>query len=785
MGEALRIAGLCKVRYMKPISFLPEKRILLSILLPVIVVGVLISGLSIYVFAPPLLSLLKDGTDSNLKLASGLGLTLCEDRLNYLLDLRLVDDPQMVEALRTETVEEVKTLSRRFPSVNLAVVDREGNVLGSSMELPAKRLDLPPVREAQEGVTRQQWGTVAVRTHCRYFPFWRWRIVSFITEVEYMRPIKIARRMVFIGTFGVLIAIVLTSMLAFNWMVDVPLRSIIKAAKGVAEGSFNRVRPRRNDEIGKVASAFNAMVDGLEENRRAIGTILSKLRESEELYRLVTEHSLATIIMIRNGKIIFANSRAARGSDFSQEQLIGMDVTDILHPEDRGWVAERLDELEKGVRSSDHFELRYKRRGMEAGWVEILAVPIAYKGHRALLVHGIDITERKRSQLERENLEAKLRHSQKMEAIGTLAGGIAHDFNNLLHAIQGYAEFLLLRSGEGSDQVRAVEAIMQSAVRGGKLVRQLLTFGRKVESRPTHLNLNDQIDQVKELLLRTIPRMIRIELKLAPDLKLVSADPVQMEQVIVNLAVNAKDAMPEGGVLTVETSNATVEDESRKGHPSLPPGEYVKLRVADTGLGMDSGVRDRIFEPFFSTKGLGDGAGLGLPMVYGIITNHGGAIVWDSKAGTGTWFEIYLPAIEGEGAPKMQTDEPKLVGGSETILLVDDEDAIRDLGTTMLEMVGYRVRTAANGKQALEMYRSRMDEIELIILDLVMPEMSGAQCLERILRMNPRAKVIIASGYLPDTDKDRALDTQAKGFIQKPYKLDTMLKAMREVLDGD
>ncbi len=768
---------------MNSIRLLLEKRILLSILLPVVLVGLLISVLSIYFFAPPLLSLLQNGTDSNLKLASGLALAMCEDRLNYLLDLRLENDPQMVTALRRETIEEVKAISRRFHSVNLAVVDEKGKVLGSSLGGTAKNWHVPPPGEWQQGVSLQQWGDVTVRMHCRYFPFWRWRLVSFITDAEYMRPIKIARRMVFIGTFGVLIAIVFTSVLAFNWMVDVPLRSIIYATKGVAEGRFNRVYPRRDDEIGKVASAFNAMVDGLEQNQRKIGFILSQLQESEELYRLVTEHSLATIIMLRRRKILFANSRAERGSDFSLDQLIGMDGMEIVHREDRAWVSKRLDDLEAGVRTRDHLEFRYRRKGQEEGWVEVLAVPITYKGKKAILVHGIDVTERKKSQLERENLEARLRHSQKMEAVGTLAGGIAHDFNNLLQAIQGYAELIHLRSSAGSDQARAVEAIMQSAVRGSKLVRQLLTFGRKVESQPTPLNLNDQVEQVTDLLLRTIPRMIRIEVKLAPDLRLVSADPVQMEQVIVNLAVNAKDAMPDGGVLTIETSNVLADEELRKSHPSLASCEYVKLRIADTGVGMDSGVRDHIFEPFFSTKGLGDGAGLGLSMVYGIVANHGGTIVWDSEVAKGTWFDIYLPAIEGEGARQVETDAPHLVGGSETVLLVDDEEAIRDLGATMLGMMGYRVVVAANGKEALEVYRSCVDEIDLIILDLVMPEMSGAQCLEHILELNPRAKVLIASGYLPDADRNSSLDSQAKGFIQKPYKLDTMLKAMRDVLD--
>jgi nitrogen-specific signal transduction histidine kinase/CheY-like chemotaxis protein len=388
----------------------------------------------------------------------------------------------------------------------------------------------------------------------------------------------------------------------------------------------------------------------------------------------------------------------------------------------------------------------------------------------------IDITETKK-------LESQLRQAHKMEAIGTLAGGIAHDFNNLLQAVQGYAELLLLRKTEEEAGYKELREISRAAKRGGELTRQLLTFSRKVESKLEPVDLNRTIDDVRMLLERTIPKMIRIELHLTGNLCHINADASQIEQVLMNLALNARDAMPDGGTLSIETKNIVLDEDSLRTQPELIPGKYVLLAVADTGHGMDKTTLEHVFDPFFTTKEVGKGTGLGLAMVYGIVKSHQGQITCISKPGEGTAFKICFPAIEQlEESPGVLTGAKELRGGNETVLLVDDDAPVRDLGERILKMFGYSVIVAPDGESAMEIYREGKNRIDLVILDLIMPGMGGAQCLQKILEMNPRAKVVIASGYSVDGETERAAKSGAKAFINKPYNVQQMLKVIREVL---
>ena len=404
--------------------------------------------------------------------------------------------------------------------------------------------------------------------------------------------------------------------------------------------------------------------------------------------------------------------------------------------------------------------------------------PVMLENGNQLVIYE-DVTETRR-------LEAQLRHASKMEAVGTLAGGIAHDFNNLLQAITGYTEILLMGKEREDPDYHKLRHIQSSADRAGELIQQILTFSRKVESKLRPVNLNKEVEQVEKLLKRTIPKMIHIELNLEEDLKVINADSGQVEQVMMNLAVNARDAMPEGGELVIETENVTLGEQYSRTHLGIMPGEYVLLSVSDTGNGMDKETLEHIFEPFYTTKETGKGTGLGLAMVYGIVKSHNGYIMCYSEPGQGTTFKIYFPAIEGESKEQEPgpAKEKELPGGSETILLVDDEESLLSLGAEMLERFGYRVLTARDGEEALKQYREKRDEISLIILDLIMPGMGGKHCLEELLRMNPQIKVVIASGYSINVPTKEAIEVGAKGFIRKPYNIKQMLKVVREILDG-
>jgi len=386
---------------------------------------------------------------------------------------------------------------------------------------------------------------------------------------------------------------------------------------------------------------------------------------------------------------------------------------------------------------------------------------------------------------ETRRLEEQLRQAQKMEAVGTLAGGIAHDFNNLLQVIMGYAQMMMMGKEQADPDLGRLREIERAGQRAGELSKQLLTFSRKVETKLRPVDLNREVQQIEQLLRRTIPKMITIELHLEEGLKVINADPAQVEQVMMNLSVNARDAMPEGGRLVIETETISLDEEYCRSHLGAVPGEYVLLAVSDTGSGMNKETVDHIFEPFYTTKETDKGTGLGLSMVYGIVKSHGGYIMCYSEPGEGTTFKIYFPAIEAvsmeRGAEK--EGEGEIQGGSETILLVDDERLLQNLGKEILERFGYTVLIADRGEKALEIYKEKRDEISLVILDIIMPGMGGARCLEELLRVNPLVKVIFTSGYSINGPMQEAAHAGAKGFISKPYELRQMLKAVREVLD--
>jgi PAS domain S-box-containing protein len=399
-----------------------------------------------------------------------------------------------------------------------------------------------------------------------------------------------------------------------------------------------------------------------------------------------------------------------------------------------------------------------------------------------------EIEDRKRAEQEKENLRAQLLQSQKMETMGTLAGGIAHDFNNMLQVIFSYSDMLLADKNEGDPGYEELQKIVKTSEDAADLVQRIRIFGRKAEMNLIPLDLNHQVDEVTKLLSRTLPKMIEMDIHLAKDTVIIRADSSQIAQMVMNLAVNAGEAMPQGGRLSIQTENIVLDDDYCRLLMGVKPGPHVMLTVSDTGRGIDKGLMERIFDPFYSTKmrDYHKGTGLGLSVVQGIVQQHGGHITVESEVGQGTTFRMYFPALEVEILPEyVEWKIPYPAGGTETILLVEDWEMVRELGVTILEKFGYTILSACDGQEALEVYEKEQGNISLVILDIIMPRMDGKECLVELLRINPAVKVIISSGVGHYDLINDIVKIGAKGAVNKPYSMRQLLGMVREVLDGD
>lgn len=523
---------------------------------------------------------------------------------------------------------------------------------------------------------------------------------------------------------------------------------------------------------------FEAVQKELSERKQAE----TAAHREREMCQTLLQHAPIAILMIDgSGRFTYANPKFT--------EIFGYDLSDV--PDGRTWfrkaypeavyrkqvISDWLNDL-KMYSPGEHRPRVYDVICKNGGKKNIKFIPVGLENGKNLVVLE-DITERL-------ILEDQLQHAQKMEAVGILAGGVAHDFNNLLQAISGYTQLLLLNKPDSDPDASRLKAIEKSISRAAQLVRQLLLFSRKDAAERRNVHLSHEIVQVVKLLERTIPRMIEIELQPAGDLWTVNADPSQIEQALMNLGINAADAMPDGGKLIIRTRNERLEKSHLRQLVGAPEGDYVVLTVTDTGCGMDKETLDHIFEPFFTTKGIGKGTGLGLASVYGIVKGHRGYIHCRSVVGRGTTFEIYLPAVLQESTDSHQpiACEAPLKGGAGTILIVDDVPDIRNLTSEFMKGYGYAVLTAASGEEALQIHAGCNKPIDLTILDLGMPGIGGSRCLQELLAMNPASKVLIASGYRSDDMVQTVLESGASGFIGKPYNFNELLSRVQDILDG-
>ncbi len=528
---------------------------------------------------------------------------------------------------------------------------------------------------------------------------------------------------------------------------------------------------------------FTGILRDITERKRAE----KALHETEERFRLTIDHANDAIFFLDTmGVIQWANHRAQVVTGRSMDEMVGRPIMASLSPQAAALAEARLAAVRRGESVPPQVEFEVVRPDGRSVWLE-LNITSVKEGGKVIgrFLVGRDLTERRLAEEKLRQAEENLRQSQKMEAIGKLAGGIAHDFNNLLTALMGYSELLLGHFQPGDPGRKNAEEIRKAAGRAASLTHQLLAFSRRQVLVPKVLNLNAVLTNLEPMLRRLIGEDIELEIVPCPALDHVQADPGQIEQIILNLVVNARDAMPQGGKLTIETANVELDETYRSLHIGITPGPHVMLAVSDTGCGMDEETQSRIFEPFFTTKEQGKGTGLGLSTVFGIVKQSGGDIWVYSEPGRGATFKIYLPRIEA--APR--TVEPelvhsKLVSGKETVILVEDDEGLRELVETVLAENGYTVLVAHSIEEAFQINGRREGRIDLMVTDVVMPRMSGRELAERLQSARPSMKVLYMSGYTDDAIVRHGVLTESMAFLQKPFTPVILLQKVRDVLDG-
>ncbi len=505
-----------------------------------------------------------------------------------------------------------------------------------------------------------------------------------------------------------------------------------------------------------------------------------ELRESEERYRDLFDNASDLVHMAApDGSLLYVNQAWQHGTGYDETEIASMQLVDLVHPDSRAYYSRVLERVLKGERL-DHVELVFVPKNGTPITVEG-NLSCTFKDGQPAVVRGIfrDVTERKR-------VEEHLRRAERMQAAGKLAGGVAHEVNNMMTGVIGFSEFLLRSLEEGDERRSDVEEIIKAGTRAADVTRQLLAFTRQQFLQPQVLDVNAVVNDMEKMLRRSIGEDHALEFRLSPDAGHLRADRGQLEQVLINLVLNARDAIAHHGRITIQTA-AAVWDQvyaQRHGGVDLPLGGYVMLAVSDTGCGMDQEVQARIFEPFFTTKAIGQGTGLGLSTVYGIVKQSGGYVWVYSEPGEGSVFKIYLPAAQAEQTaqpPRVEPGPPE--GGSETIMVIEDEDVVRNLASRGLRDHGYSVVEARNGVQALGYVKQHPGAVDLVISDVVMPEMGGREFGQRLAQVEPGLPVLYMSGYTGEDVVQRGLLDPGAPFQQKPFTPASLATKIRTMLD--
>ncbi len=570
---------------------------------------------------------------------------------------------------------------------------------------------------------------------------------------------------------------------------ECPARTVFEA--GTSSKAMHVHRDHQNHEVYVECHAY-PLKDGSGQVVRAIETLTDvtervrleqRLKDSEEKYRDLYDHAPDGYYSLAgDGLIVEVNKTILDMLGYRREEVVRKKhIEALLSPESVKICRTRFPEFKK-VGRVENLELTLVRKNGSLLPVMMNASAVYDGDGRFIMSRSVirDITERKKADEEKRKLQEQLFQSQKLEALGTLAGGIAHDFNNLLASILGYASLAKTDLSPADPLFRNVDIIETAGLRASELTQQLLAFakGGKFDAKPN--NVNGIVGEVAALLASTIDKNISLKLRTDDHLRPVICDDGQIQQALLNICINGRDAMPEGGMLTIQTENINLEIKDVQYLVDVPPGDYVRISISDTGAGMDGQIQQHMFEPFFTTKD--KGTGLGLSLVYGIVKKHNGFVQVFSEPGRGSTFEVNLPACTGEETCAKKGENMELHRGSGTILVVDDEPLVMELAKDILQRFGYTVLMAGSGKEAVALFEKRSHEIAAVLLDMVMPGMDGREVFHRMRSINPQLAVVVSSGYSHDRDADDLLEQGAAGFVQKPYRIAELMRVVNEAI---
>jgi PAS domain S-box-containing protein len=558
----------------------------------------------------------------------------------------------------------------------------------------------------------------------------------------------------------------------FDWEI-----TTVDGSKRQVDASVSLITDKEGNRIG-----FRGIVRDMTHRKQAE----EKLKENEEKYKQLVNHAPAGIYEVdfNTGKLVSVNDVMCEYTGYTKNELLNMSALDFLTQESQLKLLDRMDRLGKGEKISGSVEYKARTKDGREFWTLINVRYIYDQNGKAqgAMVVAHDITELKQAEEEKERLEYQLRQAQKMEAVGTLAGGIAHDFNNILSVIIGYTE-LILMNGNVDEEVRQnLKEIFNASKHARDMVKQILAFSRQSKHERKPIQVRHIVKEALKMLRASLPATIKIQQKLEKNSGVIEADPTQFHQVLMNLCTNAAHAMHEkDGVLEISLSNKDWDQNATDRPAELKPGPYLKLSVSDTGNGINPEAQDHIFEPYFTTKQKGEGTGLGLAVVQGIIRSHNGAVTVESEVGQGSTFHVYLPRIQQSVATDEVASTP-LPMGQERILLVDDEQPLVDIGKQMLERLGYTVAARTSSVEALELFKAQPNRFDLVITDIVMPNMTGETLAEELMDIRADIPVIFCTGYSEKFTRQQASDMGVRSFLMKPLLMQDLANTVRQAL---